>query len=502
MGLEIDREQFDEEDFASFSRRLDDSLRALARVLDRPGFGRGASSIGAELELDLVDVSGRPLLANVEVLSDAAEPRVTLEVDRFNLEINSSPVRITGRPFAAIGAELEQCLSVLRRAAARHGGRVAMIGILPTLEPQDLAPGVLTAGRRYRALSAGIRRLRRQDAFHVRIEGRETLEIDADDVTLEGANTSFQVHLRVEPAAFARTYNAAQIATAVALAASGNSPTFLGRDLWDETRVALFRQSVDDRSDLARDDWRASRVSFGHGWARSGAYELFAESVAFHPPLLPVLTTEDPLAIVRGGGVPALAELRLHHGTVWRWNRAVYDATEGGHLRIELRALPSGPTVIDMIANAAFLLGLTLGLAPRADDLVSRLTFGHARRNFYAAAERGLDAELLWPRDVPPSPEPRGAADLALSLVPVARLGLLNAGVNTEEANALLGVIAARVASRRTGAEWQRRMLRALRARGEGAGVERSRSRYAAMLDRYLELGEGGQPVHTWPVEP
>lgn len=505
MGLEIDREHFEDEEYEAFGRRLDESLRALAKLLARPRFGVGARSIGAELEIDLVAADARPLLSNAEVLADAAEPRATLEVDRFNLEINSTPVPMAGRPFAAIGAELEQCLSELRTAAARRGGRVVMVGILPTLEARDLSPGVLTAGRRYRALSAGIRRLRQHDAFHVRIKGRETLEIDADDVTLEGANTSFQLHLRVDPAEFSRTYNAAQIATAAVLAASGNSPTFLGRDLWDETRVALFRQSVDDRSDLAKNDWRASRVSFGHGWVRSGAYELFAESVAFHPPLLPVLGAEDPTHCVRGGGVPALAELRLHHGTVWRWNRAVYDHAEGGHLRIELRALPSGPTVVDMMANAAFFLGLTLGLAPRADELVTRLTFGHARRNFYEAAEHGLDAELLWPSDAPPSPVPRRAVELVPALLPIARLGLLDAGVVVDEADALLGVVAARVASRQTGAEWQRRMLRVLRGRRERRGLEWTRAEnacLAAMLERYVALSDTGQPVHTWPVEP
>src|SRR6185295_670300 len=155
--------------------------------------------------------------------------------------------------------------------------------------------------------------------------------------------------------------------------------------LWEETRVALFRQATDDRRDPSV-EWRPARVSFGHGWVRHGALELFAESVLQHAPLLPIASDEDARARVRAGDVPELVELRLHQGTIWRWNRAVYDPTAGGHLRIELRALPAGPSLPDMLANAAFLLGLTLALAPDAERLVTALTFGQARLNFYAAA--------------------------------------------------------------------------------------------------------------------
>jgi len=248
--------------------------------------------------------------------------------------------------------------------------------------------------------------------FRIRIDGADPLDVLCDDVTFEGANTSLQIHLRVEPAVFAATFNAAQIATAPVLAAAGNSPLFLGHRLWTETRVALFRQAVDERIATAEEDWHPGRVSFGHGWVRRGAHELFAESVALHRPLLPLVASEEPLALVRDGGTPALDELRLHHGTVWPWNRAVYDPTNGGHLRIELRALPAGPSAIDMTANAAFLIGLTLALSGEGDRLVNALTFGQCRRNFYEAARRGLDADLLWPSPHPPSPR----------LVPAARL--------------------------------------------------------------------------------
>ncbi len=492
MGLEIDRDRFDDDEYVRFAARLQASLAALRAVLARPGFGLGPRSLGAELELFLVDRAGRSLPLNRAVRAATFDSRVTVEVDRFNLECNTRPVPLAGRPFSALQRELEETIAAIGRAAAPFGGRVAMIGILPTLEEADLQSSSLTDLRRFRALSAGIRRLRDRP-FHVAIEGDDPLELWCDDVTLEGANTSLQVHLRVEPSEFARSYNAAQIATAPVLAAAGNSPVFLGRRLWEETRIALFRQAVDDRGEPGA-DWRPARVSFGHGWVRAGVFELLAETVAHHPPLLPVVAEEDPLACVASGGVPALQELRLHHGTVWRWNRAVYDPTGGGHVRIELRALPAGPSMLDMLANAAFLVGLTLRLARDADELVIAMTFGQARRNFYAAARFGLDAELLWPSAAAPSPRPVRAADLVRRVLPLAREGLVDAGVDGAEVDRLLDVVAARVASRTTGARWQRHVLASLKTGVDG------REALRAMLERYLVCASTGEPVHRWPV--
>jgi hypothetical protein len=278
------------------------------------------------------------------------------------------------------------------------------------------------------------------------------------------------------------------------LAVAGNSPTFLGHRLWQETRVALFKQAVDDRDASGRSSRRLSRVAFGTGWITSGPLELLEESVRLHEPVLPVLSPEQPLDRLDDGGVPALDELRLHQGTVWRWNRAIYDPAGGGHLRIELRALPSGPTVTDMLANAAFLLGLTLSLAGEAATLVRRFAFQQAHHNFYRAAQFGLGAELAWPLGPDGRARTVPAAELVRQLVPAAREGLVGAGVLAEEADGLLEVIAARAASGQTGAVWQRQAVAALEP-----GLDRGRA-LAAMLERYLDHQHGGAPVHTWPL--
>jgi len=488
MGTEILREEFGERDYARFRERLEQCLSDLGRLLAQPGFGAGPVTIGAELEVCLVDDAARPLPRNQAVRALAADPRIALELNQFNLELNASPVPLAGRPFTALAGELGQLLARAGDAARAHHGRIALIGILPTLGLAHVDLGMVTDAARYRALDRGLRRLHR-GPFLVRITGEEPLELATDHITLEGANTSFQLHLRVAPADFTRVYNAAQLATGPALAAAGNSPTFLGRRLWEETRIALFKQSVEDR-DSGGPRRGPSRAAFGTGWLRGGALELFTESVRLYEPVLPFVSHVPP---GRGNpGAPGLDELRLHQGTVWRWNRAVYDPVAGGHLRIEMRALPAGPTVTDMLANAAFLIGLTLWLAARDERWTYALPFERADHGFYRAAQHGLAAELSWPAWTTDRVRTVPAADLVAELLPAARQGLLSAGVAAAEADRLLGVIGARAAGGQTGAAWQRAAL---------AAAEPGRSRDEAvtvMFACYLSQAAVGRPVHAW----
>jgi gamma-glutamyl:cysteine ligase YbdK (ATP-grasp superfamily) len=494
VGLEVDRERFSDAEVAAFHARLEESIDVLSSLLARPGFGKGEATLGAELEVALVDDGARPLPRNLDILADADDPRLTVEIERFNLECNLAWGQLAGRPFARLQAELDSALASLRYAAAEHGGRVVPIGILPTLTRSDFGEQSLTDATRYRALNRGLVE-QGHGGFRIVINGDDALELDTTDVSYEGANTGFHLHLRVDPDRFADVYNAAQLATVPVLAAAGNSPTFLGQRLWEETRIALLKQAVDARGGEERLRHDDPRVSFGRGWLAEGALELFAESVELHGPLLPVLDDEAPAAVLARGEIPALRELRLHQGTVWRWNRAVYDAAEGGHLRLELRTLPSGPTTIDMAANAAFLVGLTLALAPDADTWTAGYPFPSAHTSFHAAARSGLEAELVWPPVPGETPEPVRADDLARRLLPLAREGLVRAGgVDPAEADALLRIVEERVAARQTGARWQRRALEALEP-----GVGRAQA-LSTMLERYMALSEQGEPVHRWPI--
>jgi gamma-glutamyl:cysteine ligase YbdK (ATP-grasp superfamily) len=465
MGQDLDKARFSEQEFQTFGERLNEQLVVLRELLDRPGFGEGPVTIGAELELFLVDEEGRPLPRNSEVRERLGDPRVVLELGRFNIEVNLTPIPLAGEPFARMGAEIQETLRKVDEAV--EGGGALPIGILPTLDTGDFTADAMSEENRYEALSRGLRRLR-LEPFLVKVDD---LELRVENVILESANTSWQVHLRVPPGRFARLFNAAQLAIGPVLAACGNSPTFLGRTLWEETRIALFEEAADDR-DVQRLYRKDGRVTFGSDWVREGAYEIFERYVQDYDPVVPDLAD--------GGERSDVPELRLHQGTVWQWNRPVYDPADGGHLRIEMRALPAGPSWADMTANTAFLLGLTLAQAER--DLTG-YRFGEAYQNFYRAAMHGLDAKLSWPgRDGESE-----AADLVLSLLPEARAALLANGVSAKDADDALGIVEQRTRLRRTGAAWQREKL--AEYDGDAARVVR----------RYRELALSGQPVHLWP---
>ncbi|MCP5056287.1 MAG: glutamate--cysteine ligase [bacterium] len=490
MGLEINRETFSEDEYQRFSERLDRSLDVLEQLLARPDFGAGEVSIGAELEVSLVDEAGRPLPLNRDVLAESVDPRLTVELNRYNLESNLRHGPLAGRPFAFLADEMRNSLREIERAAALHHAQVAMIGILPTLTEADLTRDAMTEAPRFRALSASLRRLRREP-FLLQIRGEDELELRCHDVTSEGAATSLQLHLRVAPADFASVYNAVQLTTPLVLAASGNSPTFLGRRLWDETRVALFKQAVDHRRERGRDG-EPARVSFGNAWI-GRAFELFEENVRRHAVLLPVVSNEDPEAVLAAGRVPTLSELRLHQGTVWRWNRSIFDPAEGGHLRIEMRAFPAGPTIVDMVANCAFQIGLALALAPEIAAWTERLSFEDVHRDFYRAARDGLAAHLGWPMEPGAPAQSHSAQVLLESLLPRAQQGLDAAGVERDDSSHWLEVFECRVRSGQTGATWQRRAL---------ASAEATMPRNDAlthMFRRYRQHSKDAQPVASWP---
>jgi len=490
MGVSIDRSTFAEEEYDQAGARLRDNLAALKHLLGQPDFGRGAASLGAELELCIVDQNARALPLNREILADSMDPHLQFELDRFNLEYNLSPVAAAGAPFSAMRTELENALTSLERVASTHGGRMIAIGILPTLTMHDLQESAMTDMHRYHALSNAIGKTRR-DEFRIHIEGDETVDEACEQITMEGANTSFQVHMRVDPDDFSATYNAAQLVTPLALAVGSNSPFFLGRSLWQETRIALFKQTMDTRGPSGHEWRRSARVPFGHGWARRGAYELFAESCLLYPILIPLCSDDDPLEVIGRGEIPNLDEMRLQQSTIWNWNRPVYDSAEGGHLRIEFRSLPAGPTPVDMMANAAFITGLTIGFRDRVEELLPAFPFRHAEYNFYRAAQHGLDASLLWPDLDMTSPRHASALDLCQEFLPVASEGLAMLGVSSEERQAQLAIIERRLQKQVTAARWQQKNVQ------KQGNKERSAA-LGAMVEEYLRHSKSGTPVADW----
>lgn len=490
MGLEIEKTDFSAADFERFGARLQNNLAALKQVLDRPGFGEGELSFGAELELYIVDENGRPLHINQEIITQLGDPQLTLELNRYNLEYNFSPVMLKDNCFAATQREALQAMETVNRCAAHWGGSVIPIGILPTLEQSDAGYHAMTKLRRFEALTHELTELR-GGPFTIAIEGQDNLQLAMDDVTLEGANTSFQVHLRVPPAEFADFYNAVQLVTPLVLAMAANSPTLFGHRLWNETRIPLFKQSIDCRPSDSMNPIPA-RVNFGNNWIRENAFELFAEAALLYRPILPLCGDEDPLAVVKNGGTPKLQELRLHQGSVWLWNRPVYDPVDGGHLRIELRALPAGPSITDMLANAALAIGLAKLMQKNIKALLPAIPFSYCTANFYRAAKKGLDAELFWPSLNQSQPEYHTVPAILEKLLPQIPEQLLQMGFVEGDIAPLIDVLNHRLETRQNGARWQLDKLAELRKSNH------KREALIEMVKQYRTNSAANLPVSQW----
>ncbi len=483
-------QQFDEKMSQAYMRALLEDLRALEFMIETGRFETGVTRIGAEQEMFLIDRNLRPAATSLEVLDRAKDSRLTTEIARFNLEANLTPLRLTGLCFGKMERELRELLALVRTSAAGLGADVLLSGILPTLKKSDLTLANLAPTPRYHLLNRGVIGLR-GGPFSIHIKGLDELEITHDNIMMESCNTSFQVHFQTSPAQFASHYNMAQAITSPVLAAAVNSPLLFGHRLWQETRVALFQHSTDARSrtQLARS--QPTRVSFGDQWLKSSVVELFHDQISRFRPIMLTQPEEDPFQVLARGGTPLLSALQMHNGTVWRWNRACYGITDGiAHLRIENRALPSGPTVQDEIANAAFFVGLMVALPQAYGEIANRLSFDDAKENFFAAARHGLDAQLRWLDGKSSS-----ATSLILNdLLPLARAGLKADNVDSNDIDKYLGIVEERVRSGRTGARWMLNSLAALD--DHEPGDMRARTLTATILARQKE----NKPVHEWKL--
>lgn len=490
MGEHNIEPEFDELTAQAFMRAVLEDLRALELMIQANLLETGVSRIGAEQEMFLIDANLRPSPVSLEVLDLAKDPRLTTEIARFNLEANLSPLRLTGRCFHELETELCALLRMVRQSAAAFGSDVLLSGILPTLKKSDLTLENIAPLARYHQLNRGVIALR-GGPFSIHIKGLDELDLMHDNIMMESCNTSFQVHFQTNPAEFASHYNLAQAITAPVLAAAVNSPLLFGHRLWQETRVALFQHSTDarSRSQLARS--HPTRVSFGDGWIKHSVTELFHDQIARFRPILSTTADEDPFQVLARGETPLLSALRVHNSTVWRWNRACYGVADGvAHLRIENRALPSGPTIKDEVANAAFFAGLMAG-AEAFGDISKRLNFDDAKTNFFAAARHGLNAQFTWLDGASFS-----AASLILKeLLPLARAGLKRANVDANDVDLYLNIIEDRVRSGQTGSQWMLKSLTALVENSESYDVL-TRALTTASLAREKE----GKPVHLWKL--
>jgi CBS domain-containing protein len=474
----------------AFMKSLLADVAALEQMIATGRIESGVRRIGAEQEIFLIDRAMRPSPVATEALRIAADPRLTTEIGKFNLEANLAPRPLAGAGLREMEAELEELIAVARHAAQSCQAEVLLTGILPTLRQADLTLDNLTPLPRYHELNRAMQRLR-GGAFNIHIKGLDELQTTHDNLMFEACCCSFQVHLQVGPEEFARLYNLAQAISAPLLAAASNSPLLVGHRLWHETRVALFQHSTDERSRVRQARSHPPRVSFGEGWINDSVIEVFREEIARFRVILTTQIDEDPFALLARGELPELAALRLHNGTVWRWNRPCYGVNDSvAHLRIEHRALPAGPTVIDEMANAAFFYGLMSALPNEYGAIDKLLTFDAAKGNFFAAARHGLKAQLAWidGRDRP------AAMLIREHLIPLAHAGLQQAGVDAADGDRYLDVIAERVEREQTGALWSLSSLAAMNSRGT------RESRQRALTETMLRQQQSGAPVAHWKL--
>lgn len=472
-------------------RRLDRSLAALEGMLADGWFDAHADTCGFEVEFDLVDPLGRPRQVNEPVLAAMRRPDLQPELARFNIELNVEPRPIRGDVLRRLDHELSAAIDSLSTVAQQWGARLVTIGTLPTAQAADLTATQLSANPRYRILDNVMSAVRRHPV-RLDISGHDRLQVECESIGIQAAATSLQVHIRVVPEDFARYYNAAQAVSPVTVAAAANSPYLLGRRLWWETRIPLLEQSLGVSGPGSRAPDEPPRVWMGERWAAT-VLDVLADNVRRYEPLLPTLDDQDPLEALRNGRVPTLHELRLHNGSIWRWNRPVYDVQHGHpHLRIENRVMPSGPTAVDMVANAALYLGLVRSVADSDPPVAQSLDFCLVGEDLQAAARLGLDAQLHWVG--PSGPQVHVAWRLMLdTVVPLAAEGLAAWGVDTADAERYLGVVENRVRTRRTGAHWQVATVDSL----EREGVD-SQTALREMVRRYAEHARSGAPVHVW----
>jgi len=479
-----------EHELRSFTKALLEDVQAIERMLDEGLIESGVRRIGAEQEMFLVDRSMRPAMKATDVLERLNHPQFTTELALFNAEVNLHPQMFEDDCLWRMEQELEGLLAQATRAANAEGVDVLLAGILPTVKQKHLVIENITPKERYRQLNATMV-AHRGGKFRILLKGIDELQAEHDNVLFEACNTSFQIHFQVGSDEFVPLYNLAQAVTAPVLAAAVNSPVFLQHRLWKETRVALFQQALDTRSTVHQERKIRSRVAFGHNWIEDSVLEIFREDIARFRVLISTDLGESPLAMLDRGEIPSLPALRLHNGTIYRWNRPCYGVSDGrAHLRIEHRSLPAGPTVVDEVANAAFFFGLMTALAEEHDDITKVLRFDQVQNNFMAAARYGLEANFHWIGG-----KTYSAQDLILNhLIPSAEAGLKAKNVRSTDIDRYLGVLRERVRLGRTGARW---MLESL------AGMDPKRStdeRYRALTAAINDRQNQGTPVHEWPL--
>lgn len=471
-----------------FLKHLLHDVEAIDEMLQNGQIESGISRIGAEQEFCLVDKYFKPSMNALEILEKVDDPHFTPELAKYNLEINLDPMELKGDCFSKMQSQLLNLLGKAEDVANDLDERIILTGILPSIDFRAVQMEYMTPKPRYAALADIMSELRGED-FELNITGVDELILTHNNILFEACNTSFQCHYQVEPDEFTDMYNWAQMLSGPVLSVACNSPLLIGKQLWAETRIPLFQQSIDTRGKGYHLREREQRVTFGNRWIKSVS-DVYKNDIARHTLLFLTDIEHDSLETLKKGEIPTLKALQLHNGTIYKWNRPCYGVLDGiPHLRIENRYLPSGPTVQDEIANFAFWVGLMSNIPEKYRDIWERINFDEVKENFYKAAMWGIQSGMVWDGKL------MSARRLILEvLIPMAREGLEKKGINQGDIDKNLDIIRGRAENHATGSRWIVESYRKLR---EKLTREESTVALTAIM-HYRKLT--GKPVHEWGV--
>ncbi len=469
-----------------FARNLLKDLEALDIMQNNGMIERGVRRLGAEQEFCLIDDHYQPSYKGPDILKTIEDDHFTTELARFNLEINLDPFEFKGDVYSRTEKQLRSLLDLAAKKAADFDCKILLTGILPSIGLAELDMDYMTPNPRYYRLGEVIRSLKGED-FELSIQGIEDLVLRHDNILFEACNTSFQIHIQCDPDNFVDQYNWAQAISGPVMSVCTNSPLLLGRQLWSETRIALFQQSIDTRSRETGIRQRTARVYFGKDWVRNNITEIYSDDISRFP-MLVTADSKDSLKELDLGVAPKLGALALHNGTIWKWNRPCFGSDgKVAHLRIENRYIPSGPTITDEMANMAFWTGLMVGMPDDKRELWKQMDFVEAKENFAKAALNGIDTILTWDGQ-----EKRAARIVLEDLLPIAEAGLKERKVDDKDIDRLLGVISERSEKGITGSKWILKTYRS--APPEMETLEKQTALTRALVERR----EGGKPIAQW----
>jgi len=446
----------DPKEKAGYIHQLIKDIKALDLMIQKGLIEKAPIRIGAEQEFCIVDDQFMPNGVALEVLKELNDDHFTTEIGNYNLEINLDPVELKGDCFSSLHNSLNELLNKAKQVTKKKKSKIVLTGILPTLTLNHMTIDNMTPIQRYYVLNEAMVESRKQE-FDIKIKGVDELNFLHDSVMLEGCNTSFQMHLQINPDEFIEMYNWAQAISGPILAACTNSPVLFGKELWSETRISLFTQSVDTRANSFLLNEKQARVSFGSKWEEGSVSNIFKKNVSRFRSLVTSEYIKDSVEMLENGEIPKLMALNLHNGTVYRWNRVCYGVgKEKPHLRIENRYIPSGPSVVDEIANMVFWVGVMVGKSKKYKNIHKMMDFRDVKSNFFNAARYGMTTQFYWDGELISS------HNLILNeLLPMAFSGLLKAGVSELEAQHYLGIIENRVKSN-NGSQWMIKSYRNL----------------------------------------